>query len=104
MKKTDLEQFEKSLPGLIQARRKLLGLTLQELADRAGLSPAFLSQAERGLTTPSLISILKLAGALEVALEYFVTLPSPTRWCGGQMTLNVLKWIRPSAVTGLMAR
>ncbi len=77
MKKTNIEQFENSLPGLILARRKQLGMTLQEVADKAGLSPAFLSQAERGQTTPSLISIIKLAEALEVEIGYFITPPEP---------------------------
>lgn len=83
MKKTKIEQFEKSLPGLIQAKRKQQGMTLQGLADRADLSPAFLSQAERGKTTPSLVSILKLAEALEVDIDYFITPPEPdslVRW------------------------
>ncbi len=77
MKKTKIEHFEKSLPGLLHSKRKQLGLTLQELADRADLSPAFLSQAERGQTTPSLVSILKLADALEVDINYFITPPDP---------------------------
>ena len=75
--KRDFEQIEKSLAALIQERRKQLRLTLQELSDRAGLSPAFLSQAERGKTTPSLMSILKLAEALEVDIDYFITPPEP---------------------------
>ena len=75
--KTDIKQIEKSLAALIRERRTQLGLTLQELADRSGLSTAFLSQAERGKTTPSLVSVLKLAEALEVDISYFVTPPEP---------------------------
>ncbi len=77
MKKTTIQRIEKSLPALIQEKRKQLGMTLQEVADKAGLSPAFLSQAERGQTTPSLVSILKLADALDVDISYFVTPPEP---------------------------
>ena len=75
--KRDFEQIEKSLAALILERRKELGMTLQELADRSGLSTAFLSQAERGKTTPSLVSTLKLAEALEVDIGYFITPPEP---------------------------
>ena len=75
--KRDFEQIEKSLAALIQERRKQLRITLQELSNRAGLSTAFLSQAERGKTTPSLMSILKLAEALEVDIDYFITPPEP---------------------------
>ncbi len=59
----------------IKSRRKALGLTLQELADRSGLSKPFLSQVERDLTTPSLMSMLGLAKGLEVEVSYFMEIP-----------------------------
>ena len=59
----------------IKQRRKALGLTLQELATRSGLSAPFISQAERDLTTPSLWSLLNLAKGLEVDVSYFMELP-----------------------------
>ena len=59
----------------IKARRKALGLTLQELAERSGLSKPFLSQAERDLTTPSLMSMLALAKGLQVEVSYFMEIP-----------------------------
>ena len=77
MKKATTQRVEESLPALIKEKRKQLGMTLQELADKADLSPGFLSQAERGQTTPSLVSILKLVDALEVDISYFVTPPEP---------------------------
>ena len=40
---------------MIRARRKGLGLTLVQLADRADLSHPFLSQLERGLVRPDRI-------------------------------------------------
>ncbi|MBS0515403.1 MAG: helix-turn-helix transcriptional regulator [Proteobacteria bacterium] len=60
----------------IQHRRKQLGLTLSELGARAGLSAPFLSQAERNHTVPSIMSLMALAKALQVDLQYF--LESPT--------------------------
>lgn len=59
----------------IKARRKEMGLTLQELAARSGLSAPFISQAERSLTTPSVWSLLDLAKALDVDVSYFMELP-----------------------------
>jgi len=59
----------------IKSRRKALRLTLQALADRSGLSKPFLSQAERDLTTPSLMSMLRLAKALDVEVAYFMEIP-----------------------------
>lgn len=59
----------------IKSRRKEMGLTLQKLADLSGLSAPFISQAERDLTTPSLISLLALARALDVDLDHFMIIP-----------------------------
>lgn len=70
--------IERSIGGLLKARRQALGLTLQELAARAELSAAFLSQAERGKATPSIVSLINIAKALETDINYFVTPPTPT--------------------------
>ena len=59
----------------IKSRRKELGLTLQQLANASGLSAPFISQAERDLTTPSLVSLLALAKALEVEIDHFMLIP-----------------------------
>ncbi|MEE3623204.1 XRE family transcriptional regulator [Nitrospirillum sp. BR 11752] len=59
----------------IRARRKALGLTLQQLAQLSGLSAPFISQAERDLSVPSLVSLLALADALTVDLSYFMEVP-----------------------------
>lgn len=59
----------------IKARRKALGLTLQELAARSGLSAPFISQAERNLTTPSVWSLMSLAKGLEVEVSHFMEWP-----------------------------
>lgn len=57
----------------VRVRRKELCLTLQDISDRSGLSIAFISQVERGKTTPSIMSLLQLSEALEVDMNYFVT-------------------------------
>lgn len=59
----------------IKARRKALGLTLQELASRSGLSAPFISQAERNLTTPSVWSLMSLAKGLDVEVSHFMEWP-----------------------------
>lgn len=56
----------------IRQRRKALGLSLRELADRVGLTASFLSQIERDLTSPSLESLRKISDALEVPIFYFL--------------------------------
>lgn len=59
----------------IKAQRKKLGLTLQDLATRSGLSAPFISQAERNLTTPSVWSLMSLAKGLEVEVSHFMEWP-----------------------------
>lgn len=55
--------------------RHARGLTLQELGARTSLTHAFLSQVERGLASPSLRTLLRIASALGVALQDLVGLP-----------------------------
>ena len=69
---------ERSIGRLLKARRLELKLTLQEVAERSELSAAFLSQAERGKATPSIISLINIARALETDIHYFITPPAPT--------------------------
>lgn len=53
------------LPERLRARRKELGLTLKDLAARCGLSFGFISQVERGMTMPSITSLIAMAKALD---------------------------------------
>src|SRR6185437_9168278 len=68
-----------SIGFAIRARRRKLGLTLRELAAGSGLSAPFISQAERGLTTPSVISLLHLARAMKVEIGHFIDVPKGGR-------------------------
>src|SRR5882757_2368307 len=54
-------------------------MTLQILARHSGLSPSFLSQAERGKAIPSIVSLQHLAKALDVDMSYFFELPKGTQ-------------------------
>ena len=67
---------KRSMGGLLKARRAELKLTLQEIADRSGLSAAFLSQVERAKATPSIVSLISIAKALETDIHYFITPPA----------------------------
>ncbi|WP_157218062.1 helix-turn-helix domain-containing protein [Flavisphingomonas formosensis] len=64
-----------SFGALLRDRRKKLRLTLNEVALRSGLSVSFISLAERGKATPSIVSLSRLAQALEIDLSYFLTPP-----------------------------
>lgn len=52
------------LGAAIRARRKALGMTIVQLADRADLSHPFVSQVERGRANPSFDSLARIAHAL----------------------------------------
>jgi transcriptional regulator with XRE-family HTH domain len=68
-------------PGLapfgerLRNRRKELKLTLQDVADAAGFSVGFISQIERGITVPSLVSLIAVCRALKVEMSAFFQQP-----------------------------
>ena len=60
----------------LRACRKELSLTMQTVADASGLSVGFISQVERGLTAPSLGSLVSIAAVLKKPLGYFLEQPA----------------------------
>lgn len=62
----------------VRAIRQLRRLTLRDVAERTGLSESFLSQAERGRTSASIVSLQRIAEALGVAVSDFFS-PDETR-------------------------
>lgn len=50
-------------------------MTLKDLAEKCSLSVAFISQIERGLASPAIISLNAIAEALDVDLSYFFSVP-----------------------------
>ena len=56
----------------IKQRRQELGLSLREVARRAGVSASFLSQVERGESNTSLDSLRRIAEALDVPTLFFL--------------------------------
>lgn len=77
--KRDMERTISSPDPLgqrLRDRRKFLKLTLQEVADRAGLSVGFISQIERGIASPSLSSLASVARVLGTDVREFLIQPS----------------------------
>ena len=56
----------------VRSVRKSRGITLKELAEKTGLSIGYISQIERDLTAPSLATLRKLSGALDVPTYLFI--------------------------------
>jgi transcriptional regulator with XRE-family HTH domain len=61
------------LGSRLRALRARRGETLAETAERAGLSPQYLSEVERGRKEPSSEMIAALAGALDTTLADLTT-------------------------------
>jgi transcriptional regulator with XRE-family HTH domain len=62
-----------SLGTRLRARRKAIGKTMQQVADEASLTIGFISQIERGISTPSLASLYNVAKALDASVDMFVS-------------------------------
>lgn len=54
----------------IRAIREKKGLTLREVADKAGVSESLVSQIERNRVSPAIDTLLSLADVLDLDLEY----------------------------------
>lgn len=62
----------------LKSRRRHLGRTLEQVAGSAGLTKGFLSDVERGRTSPSMSSLINLCRVLEIELSsLFQTNASP---------------------------
>jgi len=63
----------------IRARRLTLGLTLESLAERSGVSRAMLSEVERGLKNPTIKVVCQIAEALGCSVSQLLGEESPSR-------------------------
>ncbi|MGY6710167.1 MAG: cupin domain-containing protein [Rhizobiaceae bacterium] len=61
----------------LRSRRQQLKLTLKEVALGSGLSVGFISQIERGITSPSLSSLVSVARVLRMEVGEFLAQPKP---------------------------
>ena len=62
----------KEIASKLRITRKELSLTMQAVADEAGLSVGFISQIERAITVPSLGSLVSIARVLGKPVSFFV--------------------------------
>ncbi len=86
----------------IRTRRKELRLSQSDLAERTGMTASFVSQVERGVTSPSIDSLYKISRSLDVPVFHFLLEPevkSPVvrhhervritwSWSGSELTFN----------------
>jgi transcriptional regulator with XRE-family HTH domain len=62
-------QHRKIVGETIRTYRKTVGLSQEKLAEKAELSPVFISQVERGAENVSLDSLARIARALRVRVH-----------------------------------
>lgn len=67
------QELLKEVGQRIIARRKKLGLTQEELAEKADLTTQFISYAESGKRAMRPENLLKLSSALGVSTDYLLT-------------------------------
>ena len=65
----ELNEIEQAVRSRLRSLRKTLGLSLDEVAARANLSPSTISRIETGKRTIGLDVLLPLASALQVGLD-----------------------------------
>ncbi|HEX4125503.1 MAG TPA: XRE family transcriptional regulator [Tepidisphaeraceae bacterium] len=95
-----------SLGGRLHAMRESRGWTLENLADRAELSRAYLSRLEGGDRQPSLAALCAIAGAFGVSVAALFEQPDPAQDCiivrkqgAVARTVNHLEFVPLSAST-----
>jgi transcriptional regulator with XRE-family HTH domain len=74
-----IEQAVSELGGKLASARAERGWSLQQLADRAGLSPAAIHKIEKSGMTPTIASLMKIAAALGKSVSYFIDESEPLR-------------------------
>jgi len=57
--------------NIIRRLRRKQGISIEQLAEKTGLSTGLISQLERDITGPSVASLWKIAKALNVSINYF---------------------------------
>ena len=57
---------------VLRQLREERGWSQEQLAERADLNRSYLGEVERGHAIPSLITLAKLAGSLEIRLSSFI--------------------------------
>jgi transcriptional regulator with XRE-family HTH domain len=72
MDESDVAEIVTSIGPRVKALRDRHGLSLQQLADRSDVSPAAIHKVEQGTMVPTITTLLKLAGAFDRPVSYFI--------------------------------
>ncbi|MDI6757384.1 MAG: helix-turn-helix transcriptional regulator [Endomicrobiia bacterium] len=85
-----MEKIYKNVAQTLKSRREEAGITQEKLSEASGVSAKFISDVERGVKKPSIVTVAKMARALNADFGVFSGddegyLPNPpkpglTRW------------------------
>lgn len=75
-------QLLKTLAGRMRERRKSLGLTQEQLAEKSGLSPNYIAKLEIGDRIPSLSTLIRLAESLHIEVYELLAVYAGRPWTG----------------------
>jgi len=67
-----LKDLKATIGDVLRAAREKLGLSQEELAERAGVDRTYVSILERGLKSPTLETLEKICGALGTLPEQVI--------------------------------
>jgi transcriptional regulator with XRE-family HTH domain len=76
---TDIAQTVSGIGAKVAKARAERGWSLQQLARRAGLSPAAIHKIEKSGMTPTIASLMKVAAALGKSVGWFIEESDPLR-------------------------
>ena len=67
-----MEPITKKIAQAIRERRKLAGLSQEELAEKADIDRTYVSLIERGKVNMTIVVVAKIAKALDVSLSSII--------------------------------
>ena len=89
-----------AIGGKLRARRRELKLTLRDVAEGAGLSTGFISQAERDIAVPSLTSLHNICRVLQMPVQAVLPEAMPAPEASRRAERPLLKLKAESSATG----
>lgn len=82
------------LAGRVREHRVRLGWTQEQLGERSGLHPSYIGMIERHARKVSLLTVQRLAEALEVKISELLTEESPVRYKPSDMETKIVSVVR----------
>jgi transcriptional regulator with XRE-family HTH domain len=100
--KTDI--LLNTLASRMRERRKTLGITQEQLAEKAGLSPNFVGKLELGQRVPSFNTLICLAETLEVEVYELLAVSANRPWAGASREVERVMESLPEQDAAFMLR